>query len=116
MRIIRRAAGAIAACAFLSSANVATIEYDVQRASGTTWRYDYTVTSDTLSGALEEFTVSFDRALDANLSVAGSPVNWDSLVAQPDMNLPDQGFSGLQVASTLVRRSPASPSSLTGSD
>lgn len=75
-----------------SVSEATVIEFDVTNVADATWRYDYTITNDTLGAPLEEFTVFFDRTLYANLSVADSPESWDSIVAQPDLNLPDDGF------------------------
>lgn len=79
-------------CTSAVGANAATITYDVTNTSGNTWRYDYTVTNDTLGSDLFEFTVLFDYTLFENLAVDASPADWDSLVAQPDANIPDDGF------------------------
>ncbi len=73
-------------------AQATTVTYTAVNLSGTTWQYDYTVTNNTLGSALREFTVFFDRTQYTNLAVQGSPVDWDSLVAQPDNNLPDDGY------------------------
>ncbi len=84
-------------------AQATTVTYSVLNSSDTTWQYDYTVTNDTLGSALREFTVFFDRTQYANLVVNGSPVDWDSLVAQPDNNLPDDGyFDSLNTATGLA--------------
>jgi hypothetical protein len=73
-------------------ASATLISYDVSNVAGSTWRYDYTITNDTLASAIDEFTVFFDLGVYANLSVAASPASWDSLVVQPDPGLPDNGF------------------------
>ena len=73
-------------------AQATTISYKATNVAGATWRYDYTVTNDSLNAALFEFTVFFDRTQYENLAVQASPVAWDSLVVQPDNGLPDDGF------------------------
>ena len=58
-------------------------------------QYDYTVTNDTLSIDIEEFSIYFDSAAYTNLAtVTDLPAGWDSLVIQPELSLPtpDDGF------------------------
>jgi hypothetical protein len=68
------------------------ITYSVTNVANSTWRYDYSITNTTLTDAIDEFTIFFDRTLYTNLSVDNSPVDWDSIVIQPDLHLPDDGF------------------------
>ena len=77
---------------FSTGTQATTIEYSATRIAGKQWQYDFTVTNDTLTTNIQEFTIFFDLIKFENLSVAGSPSNWDSLVVQPDISLPDDGF------------------------
>jgi hypothetical protein len=86
----------------------AVITYSATNTAGSTWRYDYAVTNDTLAGSLEEFTIFFDRSFHTDLALSSSPADWDSIVVQPDLNLPDDGFfdslalsGGLSAGDTL---------------
>lgn len=88
---------AIAWCVTLfvacSTASEATsIHYDVENVSANTWRYHYFVENDSLSSPIHEFTIFFDLGLYSALQVFSNPSDWDSLVAQPDPALPDDGF------------------------
>ena len=85
----------IAASLWCSVGWSATITSLATNVTGSTWVYDYTVNNDSLGLAIEEFTVFFDPVLYQTLSVAGSPVDWDSIVVQPDLQLPDDGFFDL---------------------
>lgn len=75
-------------------ATATTISYAVTQVDAGTnrWQYDYTVANDSLAAPLGELTVFFDLARYSSLIVVATPANWDSLVAQPDPNLPDAGF------------------------
>jgi hypothetical protein len=70
----------------------ATITFGTTNVSGNIWTYDYSVSNNTLTSDIQEFTVFFDMGLYQNLSLAGSPVLWDSIVVQPDLQLPANGF------------------------
>lgn len=74
-----------------AASNAALITYQPINISGSTWRYDYELTNDSSVG-IHEFTIWFDRAFYTNLSVASTPPEWDSIVIQPDLGLPDDGF------------------------
>jgi hypothetical protein len=89
----RSRASVLAAALLLSAtARAGVIEYDITNVGGSNWRYDYTVTNDELAGGMWEFTIWFALGLYESLSVAASPASWDSLVVQPDPNLPADGF------------------------
>lgn len=92
---MKRASCQLLAGAFLFAASLAhatTINYFTTSLGGTDWRYDYTVSNDTLGMNLQEFTIYFDVNLFSNLAVLSSPADWDSLVVQPDLALPSNGF------------------------
>lgn len=74
-----------------ATAHAAIITADIVNVAGDQWRYGYTITNSSLS-TLQEFRIFFKLNLFENLAVAASPADWDSLVAQPDPALPDDGF------------------------
>lgn len=74
-----------------SAASADTIEYTVENIVGDRWQYNYTLVNNGPT-AFDEFTVFFDVDLYDNLAVVASPLGWDSFVAQPDLNLPADGF------------------------
>ena len=76
----------------ISQVHASTIPYTVSSLGGNTWEYTYSVQNDTLSFPIEEFTVFFALGLFENLAVTDSPANWDSIVIEPDADLPDDGF------------------------
>jgi len=78
--------------AFWSTSDATTIVYDLSNVAGNTWQYDFTITNDTLPGAIDEFTVFFDRNLFENLQAGSQPADWDPFVAQPDPSIPADGF------------------------
>jgi hypothetical protein len=102
---------AVALCLLIASAatRAAVITYEVTSLSGSDWRYDYTVENNG-AAPIDEFTIYFDRGLFSNLAVAASPVGWDSIVLEPDFNIPADGlFDSLALVSGL-----ASGASLSG--
>lgn len=68
------------------------VTYTATNLGGSSWRYDYTVGNDSLAVNLEEFTVYFALGTYTNLVANDPPTDWDPLVAQPDPDLPDDGF------------------------
>ncbi|WP_428354401.1 hypothetical protein [Methyloprofundus sp.] len=68
------------------------VEFVATHISGNNWVYNYTINNDSLSADIEEFSIFFDYNLYENLIVALTPTNWDSLVIQPDLGLPDDGL------------------------
>ena len=90
---LRPVLGLLAAFPFVSGiASATTIGYTATHLSGSAWRYDYTLTNNSLGSPIQEFTIFFALGAYANLSVSGSPSGWDSLVAQPNAGLPASGF------------------------
>jgi hypothetical protein len=77
---------------FAVNGHSTVIDFTVTQITGTQWRYGYSIKNDTLSVPITEFTIFFNRGLYSNLSVAASPIDWDSLVAQPDPAIPADGF------------------------
>lgn len=84
-------------------ASAATVSYGATNVSGNTWVYDYTIVNDTLTADIEEFTIYFALGLYANLVVVDWPADWDSLVVQPDSNVPSNGlFDSLAMAGGIA--------------
>lgn len=79
---------------FLAGTSFAsTISYDLSNLGGGSWEYTYTVTNDTMSSAIEEFTIYFGLGLYDNLDIPNPlTATWSELVAQPDASLPADGF------------------------
>lgn len=67
------------------------IYYEVTNIVGNTWEMDFTVENST-SGPIDSFTIFFALGLFENLVVSSSAPDWESFVAQPDSELPDDGF------------------------
>ena len=85
---------ALGACSALlgSPASATSIDFAVQSLGGNSWQYQYTVRNDSLVTPIQEFSIYFEPGLYANLAVGTSPSGWDSLVAQPDGDIPASGF------------------------
>lgn len=93
MKIFRRVIILAAMCIlFAASARATTVTYEAAHLGGTQWRYDYSVSNDTLAVAIEEFTLFFDHALYANLSGATGAPGWDLLLIAPDAAIPAAGY------------------------
>jgi hypothetical protein len=90
--LCKAACAVVAPLCLAGPASAATIDYQVNNLGGSSWEYSYTITNDTLSAALEEFTIFFAVGLYENLAVTASATDWDSLVVQPDTGLPDDGY------------------------
>ena len=71
--------------------STASIQYSVSDLGGGTWEYTYAVEND-LGFDIDEFTIWFDYTLYKNLAVIASPADWDSIVIEPDTDIPDDGF------------------------
>ncbi len=76
----------------IAPALATTVSFTVNNLGGTNWEYNYSVSNDTLTSDIEEFTVFFDVALYQNLTLVAAPSGWDPLVIQPDPAIPDDGF------------------------
>lgn len=92
---------------FSASAMSASIFYEVDALGGNSYNYHYTIENQTVD-PIEEFTIFFELGLYENLVVTTTPLDWDSFVAQPDAQLPDDGFfdslalvSGIQFGDLL---------------
>ena len=82
----------VIALAGASSAQAASIVYSVNALGGDLWRYTYTLDNTAGAVAFDEFTVYFDLPNVSALVGFTSSAGWDSLIVQPDPNLPDAGF------------------------
>lgn len=90
------------------TASAAVITYDATHVSASQWIYNYSVKADTAEPPINEFTIYFDHALFADLSLLSSPQDWDTLIVQPDISLLSNGFldalalaDGLQQGNTV---------------
>jgi hypothetical protein len=68
--------------ATLQSAAATGIQYSTTSLGGSSWRYDYVVTNDSLA-SLDEFAIHFDPASFADLVHLASPAGWSTTVLQP---------------------------------
>lgn len=81
------------ALAFIaSSASAAVVQSVYTPLGGSSWRVDFTVHNDGAPITVGEFTIYFNESLYAGLSLAASPVTWDSLVIDSDPSIPAAGF------------------------
>jgi len=87
--------------AFTGTASATTISYKVTHLGGTDYRFAYTIENDSLSSAIEEFTLYFDPAAFTDIVVGpDQPPGWSDAIAvaaDPDL-LPDlSGFGFVDV-------------------
>jgi len=90
-RLLALLLGAATLGAPLCSA-AASISVTFQHLAGSQWSGDFVVTGDGSPNVINDFTIYFPDASFAALSLAASPVGWDSLVVQPDTALHSPGF------------------------
>lgn len=74
------------------SGSAAVISFTPSYLVGNQWKYDYTITVPAGDPSVDEFTIFFGPTLYSNLAVAATPLGWDSLVIQPDVGIPANGF------------------------
>ncbi|WP_064042033.1 hypothetical protein [Methylomonas koyamae] len=87
----------------VNSSSAASVSYEITNILGSRWQYNYSVYNNSLANDIEEFLIFFDHNAYANLTVGGTPINWDPLVIQPDALLPDDGyFDVLALGSGIV--------------
>ena len=97
-----------AALTLACAAQAATVSYSVNALGGDLWRYNYTLDNTAGAAAFDEFTVYFDLPGVSALVGFTSPAGWDSLIVQPDTNLPDAGyFDALHLAGAVAPGSTA---------
>lgn len=70
----------------------ATIDYEATNIAGNQWQYSYFITNDSLSVDIEEFLIFFDANSFSNLQLLSTPSDWDPILIQPDILLPDDGY------------------------
>lgn len=78
--------------AFSLGVNAAAIESTYTPLGGSHWSVAFTITNNGDPAPINEFTIFFSESLFSNLSLAGSPSTWDSLVIQPDTGIPASGY------------------------
>ena len=76
----------------ITAVQATTIDYTATELGSNRWRYDYTVTNDTLASPLEEFTIFYDELLYGQLLAVVAPGGWEPLAIQPDIAIPAAGF------------------------
>ena len=76
----------------IHSAHAAIITYSAQNIGGDAWEYAYEVANESFGVGIDSFTIFFDEDSFADLAIVASPPDWDSIVIQPDLILPDAGF------------------------
>lgn len=82
------------------SAQAVTVQAELQFLGGSSYQYNYSITNDDVAAGFDEISLYFDKTLYQNLSVNGSPADWDSLVLQPDAFL-DGVFDSLALVQPL---------------
>ena len=92
LRLSARLAAGLAILLLAVQASATVISYETTNVTGNTWRYDYSITNDTLADPLSELTLYFQLGSFENLQSLGAPAGWNGLIAQPDPLLPDNGF------------------------
>lgn len=80
------------ACLGLTTANAAVVTSSFSRVSGSTWSVELEVSNDGTPAEIGAFTVFFSEDLYADLVLASSPSDWDSIVIEPDLAIPAAGF------------------------
>jgi hypothetical protein len=84
-----------ALCLFTAGAAKAyAIKYESSALGGTQYKYDFRIVNDA-GPAVKELSIFFSASTFANLALAASLPDWDVFVAQPDTNLPADGFVDL---------------------
>ena len=86
----------IAIAVSAQTASAAVIQFQARNLVDTVgdldvWAYDYIV-SDAAFDENQGFSVLFDPALYAELTVGAAPAGWDPIALQPDTALPDDGI------------------------
>jgi hypothetical protein len=90
----------------VAQAVATVITFGTTNVVGNTWQYDYVVANDSLGVDIEEFSIFFAAGFFENLSVFATPVDWDSLVVEPDAAIPDDGwFDSLALAGGIALNS-----------
>jgi PEP-CTERM motif len=90
-RLVASLLGAAAIVAPLC-AGAASISATFHQVAGTQWLGDFAVSGDGAPAVIMDFTIYFPDASFSSLALKTSPVNWDSLIVQPDTTLHSPGF------------------------
>jgi hypothetical protein len=88
-----------------------TIHFNASSLGGNRWEYNYSITNDTLTSSIEEFTIFFNYGQYDHLIVTMPLAGWDEITADPALilNFPDNGFyDALALSSGIVPGSTAS--------
>jgi hypothetical protein len=109
MKSYARALAALAVLMCAPVANATLIQYSATSLGDSSWRYEYSVTNDTLADPLTYFVIDFDISLYANLRDQSGPEGWDILLLQSDPLIPAGGVfdalaldGGIGLGSTLA--------------
>ena len=68
-----------------------SIDYELLSLGGSRYEYNYTINNNDISAGVSQFSILFDHNLFDNLQIESSPADWDSVVFQPDLSVPDFG-------------------------
>lgn len=108
MKTSVRALIALAALVCAPAANATLFTFEATDLGQNTWRYDYSITNDTLADPLTYFVIDFDLGAYTNLRDAAGPLGWDILLLQPDPQIPAGGVfdalaleGGIELGATL---------------
>lgn len=94
-------AGGALAIGAAGAVNAAYIHGDLSHVGGNTW--DVSITADADPGQpIESFTVYFDWTQVSNLTVWGTPLDWDSIVVQADSALQADGYYDVLALATGI--------------
>jgi hypothetical protein len=95
---------------FITSSYATNISYTTQDLGSGVWEYSYTITNDTLSIPIEEFTIYFPYGIYDNLISTTSNTDWDILTIQPSNVLsPLAGYyDGLTLSTGILPGTSAS--------
>ena len=88
--------------ATVSGVYATTIMYDLSNLGADRWEYTYSVTNNSMSSSIEEFTIYFDLGLYENLAVGSTPTEWDAIVIQPDPALGDGFYDALALVTGIA--------------
>lgn len=87
------------------SAGATSISYDTFNVSGNLWQYDYTITNDTLTDEIYEFSIYYAYGSYENITVYSAPEDWDVIAFDPEeiFGYPDDGLvDGLALATGIA--------------
>ena len=82
--------------------NATLINQTLEDQGGGIWLSNFEIINDTLSVDIEEISLWFDYTLYLNISIVSVPTDWDSIVLQPDLIIPDDGLVDILALSDLL--------------